>query len=45
MNEAFAGCGPGQILPVVSAAARVIDEQCHVYAAVAHEVCTMTTPS
>ena len=38
MNGAFAGCGPSQLLPVVSAAAKVIDEQGHVYAAVAHEV-------
>ena len=38
MNGAFAGRGPSQLLPVVSAAAKVIDEQGHVYAAVAHEV-------
>ena len=37
MNGAFAGHGPSQILPVVSAAAKVIDEQGHVYAAIAHE--------
>ena len=38
MNGAFAGRGPSQLLPVVSAAAKVIDEQGHVYAAIAHEV-------
>ena len=38
MNGAFAGCGPSQIVPVVSCAAKVIDAQGHVYAAVAHEV-------
>ena len=38
MNGAFAGHGPGHILPVVSAAAKVIDEQGQVYAAIAHEV-------
>ena len=38
MNGAFAGHGHSQLLPVVSAADKVIDEQGHVYAAVAHEV-------
>ena len=38
MNGAFAGCGPSQILPVVSAAAKVIDAQGLIYAAIAHEV-------
>ena len=38
MNGAFASCGHSQLLPVVSAAAKVIDEQGHIYAAVAHEV-------
>ena len=38
MNGAFAGCGHSHLLPVVSAAAKLIDEQGHVYAAVAHEV-------
>ena len=38
MNGAFAGCGHSQLLPVVSAAANVIDEQGHIYAAIAHEV-------
>ena len=38
MNGAFAGHGPGHILPVVSAAAKVIDEQGQVCAAIAHEV-------
>ena len=38
MNGAFAGRGHSQLLPVVSAAAKVIDEQGHIYAAVAHEV-------
>ena len=30
MNRAFAGRGPSQVLPVVSAAAKVIDEQGHI---------------
>ena len=38
MNGAFAGRGPSQLLPVVSAAAKVIDEQGHVYTAIAYEV-------
>ena len=38
MNGAFAGRGPSQLLPVVSAAAKVIDEQGHVYTTIAHEV-------
>ena len=38
MNGAFAGHGPSHILPVVSTAAKVIDEQGQVYAAIAHEV-------
>ena len=38
MNEAFAGHGHSQLLPVVSAAAKVIDEQAHVYTSIAHEV-------
>ena len=38
MNGAFSGHGSGHLLPVVSAAAKVIDEQGQVYAAVAHEV-------
>ena len=38
MNGAFAGRGSGHLLPVVSAAAKVIDEQGQVYAAIAHEV-------
>ena len=38
MNGAFAGHGPSQLLPVVSAAAKVIDEQGHIDAAIAHEV-------
>ena len=38
MNGAFAGRGPSQLLPVVSAAAKVIDEQGHIYTAIAHEV-------
>ena len=38
MNRAFAGHGLSQILPVVSAAAKAIDEQGHVYAAISHEV-------
>ena len=38
MNRAFADRGPSQLLPVVSAAAKVIDEQGHIYGAVSHEV-------
>ena len=38
MNGAFAGRGPSHIFPVVSAAAKVIDKQGQVYAAIAHEV-------
>ena len=38
MNGAFAGCDPSQILPVVPAAAKVIDAQGHIYAAIAHKV-------
>ena len=38
MNGAFAGHGPSCICPVVSAAAKVIDEQGQVYTAIAHEV-------
>ena len=38
MNGAFVGHGHSQLLPVVSAAAKVIDEQGHVYAAIAHKV-------
>ena len=38
MNGAFASCGHSQLLPVVSPAAKVIDEQGHIYAAIAHEV-------
>ena len=38
MNGAFAGHSHSQLVPVVSAAAKVIDEQGHIYAAVAHEV-------
>ena len=38
MNGAFAGRSHSQLLPVVSAAAKVIDEQGQVYAAIAHEV-------
>ena len=34
----IAAHGPSQILPVVSAAAKVIDEQGHVYTAIAHKV-------
>ena len=38
MNGAFAGRSLGYLLPVVSAAAKVIDEQGQVYTAIAHEV-------
>ena len=38
MNGAFSSHGSGHLLPVVSAAAKVIDEQGQVYAAIAHEV-------
>ena len=38
MNGAFACCGSGHLLPVVSGAAKVIDKQGQVYAAIAHEV-------
>ena len=34
MNGSFAGHGPGHILPVVYSAAKVIDEQGQVYAAI-----------
>ena len=38
MNGAFAGRGHSQLLPVVSVAAKVIDEQGHIYAAIAHKI-------
>ena len=38
MNGSFAGCGSGYLLPVISAAAKVIDEQGQVYAAITHDV-------
>ena len=38
MNGAFACHGHSQLLPVVSAAAKVIDEQGHVYDAISNEV-------
>ena len=38
MNGAFAGRGPSQLLPEVSAAVKVIDEHGQIYAAIAHEV-------
>ena len=45
MNGAFSSCGHSQLLPVVCAAAKVIDEQGHVYTAVAHEVLYDDNPS
>ena len=38
LNGTFAGHGSGYLLPVVSGAAKVIDEQGQVYAAIIHEV-------
>ena len=45
MAGAFAGCGSGHTLPVVSAIAKVLDENGRAYATIAHEVLYDANPN